>query len=52
VKVIALSSHPENESAARAAGADGFISKSDSPDRLLTVLQAVSGQRKEANHST
>jgi DNA-binding NarL/FixJ family response regulator len=40
-KVIVLSRRPESEEAALAAGADAFISKGDSPDRFLHVLQGV-----------
>lgn len=39
--MIALSSRPESRQAALAAGADAFISKGDSPDRLLSILHSV-----------
>jgi len=38
-RVIALSGRPEAESAALRAGADGFVSKGDPPERLLSVLR-------------
>lgn len=40
-KVIVLSSNPETAAAARAAGADGFISKTAPPDELLPVLHRM-----------
>lgn len=39
--VIVLSSRPEVQSIVLAAGADAFISKSDSPQQLQVVLQNV-----------
>lgn len=41
VRVIALSGRPEARRAALAAGADGFVSKGDPPERLLTTLRAL-----------
>lgn len=38
IYVIALSSRPEVRSAALEAGADAFVSKIDSPERLLEVI--------------
>lgn len=38
IYVIALSSRPEVRGAALAAGADAFVSKIDSPERLLEVI--------------
>lgn len=40
-KVIALSGRPEAQQAALGAGVDGFVSKGDSPARLLTTLRAI-----------
>ncbi len=40
-QVIVLSSRPEMEQAACAAGADGFVSKADLPSRLLTLLRGL-----------
>jgi DNA-binding NarL/FixJ family response regulator len=37
--VLALSSQPEAEAAALEAGADGFVSKGQPPERLLEVLE-------------
>jgi DNA-binding NarL/FixJ family response regulator len=36
--IVALSSRPEAEAAATAAGADAFISKSALPERVLTAV--------------
>jgi DNA-binding NarL/FixJ family response regulator len=47
LRVIALSSHSENERQALASGADAFVSKGDSPGRVLAVVAAVAGRRKE-----
>ena len=44
VKVVVLTLYGEYEAEALAAGADGFISKGESPDRLLATLSAVAGQ--------
>jgi DNA-binding NarL/FixJ family response regulator len=43
LKIIALSGLPEARQAALSAGADGFISKGDPPERLLATLYAVCG---------
>jgi DNA-binding NarL/FixJ family response regulator len=40
VFIIALSGLPESRGAALAAGADAFVSKGDSPERLLAVLRS------------
>ena len=37
--MVVLSSRPEVQPAAYAAGADGFVSKADLPGRLLTFLR-------------
>jgi DNA-binding NarL/FixJ family response regulator len=39
--VIALSSQPEARDAALGAGADGFISKNETPERVLDTLFSV-----------
>ncbi len=41
VKVIVLSSQPDIQQAALAAGVDAFVSKGDPPERLLTTLRAI-----------
>jgi DNA-binding NarL/FixJ family response regulator len=41
VKVIVLSARPEVCPATVSAGADGFVSKVDPPDRLLAAIRAV-----------
>jgi DNA-binding NarL/FixJ family response regulator len=38
-EIIVLSVQPEAESAARAAGADAFVSKTAPPDRLVAILR-------------
>jgi DNA-binding NarL/FixJ family response regulator len=38
LKIIVLSSRPEANKSALSAGADGFVSKGDSPERLLEVV--------------
>jgi DNA-binding NarL/FixJ family response regulator len=40
-KMIVLSRRPEDRQIALAAGADAFVSKSDSPERLLTAYRRV-----------
>jgi DNA-binding NarL/FixJ family response regulator len=40
IKVIALSGNPEISSSALKAGADGFVCKCDSVDRLLAAVSA------------
>lgn len=40
-EVIVLSQHPETQAAALAAGADAFVSKADSPERLLCALREL-----------
>jgi DNA-binding NarL/FixJ family response regulator len=40
-KVIALSGRPEARQAAMGAEVDGFVSKGDSPVRLLITLRAI-----------
>lgn len=48
-RVIVLSTRPESEQDALAAGADAFVSKSDPPERLLTsVRHLVQEAREEA----
>jgi two-component system response regulator DesR len=41
LKVIVLSSQPDMRQAALAAGVDGFVSKGDPPERLLTTLRII-----------
>jgi DNA-binding NarL/FixJ family response regulator len=40
IKIIALSGNPEVSSLALEAGADAFVCKCDSPDRLLAAVAA------------
>lgn len=40
-QIIALSGRPELRQSALDAGADGFVSKADSPERLMMTLHAV-----------
>ena len=41
LKVVALSGRPEAQQTALGAGVEGFVSKGDSPARLLTILRAI-----------
>jgi DNA-binding NarL/FixJ family response regulator len=41
LSVIVLSGRPEAQRAARAAGADAFVSKIDPPDKLLAAVGSV-----------
>lgn len=41
MKIVILSSRPETREAAVRAGADAFVSKADSPDKLIKVLQSI-----------
>ena len=44
LKIIAISIHPEDESEARAASADDFITKAAPPDRLMDLLNTMRSQ--------
>ena len=46
VKVIVLSTQPELGPAALAAGADAFLSKTETPERLLEAIQITRGERR------
>ncbi len=48
-RVLALSVEPSNESAALAAGADGFVCKCESPERLLAQLARLGFTRPPAS---
>lgn len=41
IGIIALSSRPEAEKSAMAAGADAFVSKGDNPDKLLSTVYSL-----------
>ena len=41
LKIVAISIHPEDESEARAAGVDHFITKAAPPDRLMVLLNTM-----------
>jgi DNA-binding NarL/FixJ family response regulator len=43
LRVIVLSTRPEVRTAALAAGADGFLSKVDSPEQVIATLRQVLG---------
>ncbi len=51
LKVVALSGKMEARRSAMAAGADGFISKGDSPERLLSLVRRVGLFACGANNS-
>jgi len=44
IKILALSERPEAQSDALAAGADAFVCKGESPDRLLEALRSLREQ--------
>ncbi len=48
-RIIVLSGRPEVRQQALAAGADGFISKGDSPEGLLATLLAIRARNKDEN---
>jgi DNA-binding NarL/FixJ family response regulator len=50
LKVIALSGRPEARHAALTAGADAFVSKTESPERLLTALHAMGAALRRGTH--
>ncbi|MCZ7662814.1 MAG: response regulator transcription factor [Thermoleophilia bacterium] len=39
LRVVVLSGRPEAKAAARSAGVDGFVSKNESPERLIGLLR-------------
>ncbi len=41
ISIIALSSRPEAQKNAMAAGADAFVSKGDNPDKLLLAVHSL-----------
>jgi len=41
LKVVALSARPEARQNALAAGADAFVSKTESPDTMLRLIEAL-----------
>jgi two-component system response regulator DesR len=51
-RIIVLSKRPESEDAALAAGADGFVSKSEPPERFLSVFRGLVDElmRDEGRH--
>lgn len=51
LKVIAVSARPESEAQALAEGADAFLCKTESPARILSVVQDVcqTGKEEEEN---
>lgn len=49
ILIIALSGRPEARQLALAAGADGFVSKVEPPERVLTLLRRVSGERERGH---
>jgi len=49
-KIVALSGRPEACQEALAAGVDAFVSKMDSPERLLDTLAALKEELKRKNN--
>ena len=49
-KIIALSTHADQEQPALAAGAEAFICKADPPKRLLTLLLEQASAVAESQH--
>jgi len=45
IKILVLSLHAGSSTAAFAAGADAFVSKGESPERLLAAIAALAGGR-------
>ena len=45
LKVIVLSGHHQSRRSALASGADAFVSKGESPDRLFATLRAIDASR-------
>ncbi len=45
LQVVILSGYPEVRERAISAGADAFISKGDSPEKLLAALHTIAGWR-------
>ena len=44
LKIVGISIHPEDESEARAAGVDHFITKAAPPDELMVLLNTMKSQ--------
>jgi len=44
LKIVGISIHPEDESEARAAGVDHFITKAAPPDKLMVLLDKMRSQ--------
>lgn len=41
LRIVVLSTHPEQRDGALASGADAFVSKGDAPEGLVNVLRAI-----------
>ena len=41
LRVVVLSTHPEQRDGVLAAGADAFVSKGDAPERLVAALRTI-----------
>jgi CheY-like chemotaxis protein len=49
IRVVALCSRPEMQQAALSAGADAFVGKTESPEKLLEVLRECLGAATTGN---
>lgn len=49
--IVVLSTRPESEEAALAAGADAFVCKGDPPERLLDSFRALTSRREDSGHA-
>jgi len=52
VKIVAMGVWLSSRRSALAAGADGFINKTDEPEKILTVLRRIGQERSSSASST
>jgi DNA-binding response OmpR family regulator len=51
-RIVVLSTRPESEAAALAAGADAFVCKADPPERLLDSFRALASRPERAGRAS